>query len=168
MSWINVPGSSGLWQYDNAPPEPTVGTREHDLWALQTNGVRSYSADGAVTSISIVNSGTGYTLNETNVYVSHDEYGAGLIIDYTTDGDQLLTVSINSSGYNYQVGDILNVVSGNNDATIRVDSIGTQVKMEVYTRVRRIIGGTPEDLTGTANEFYQRGELSKTYFDNLI
>jgi len=170
MAWNNVPGSNGLWQYDDAPPEPTVGTREHDLWTLQTNGIRTYTVSGAVTGISIVESGTGYLSDGTNVFALYDlsGTGSGLTIDYTTDGNQVLTVSINKAGYNYEVGDILKVNSGNGDSTIQVDSIGLNNKMEIYTRVRRVIDGTPEDLTGYGNEFYQRGELNKTYYDNLI
>lgn len=71
----------------------------------------------AVDSVSIVTSGTGYTVDATDVATTGGS-GSGLTVDYTTDGDGLLTVTVNNPGEGYTDGDNITVNGGNNDATI--------------------------------------------------
>lgn len=49
MAWIPVPGSGGIWEYNNTPIEPPVANEgQHALWAKQTNGIRTEYNHGTV------------------------------------------------------------------------------------------------------------------------
>lgn len=43
MAWVTVPGSDGVWEYDNAP---SSGEYYADANGTVTNGIRSFTPSG--------------------------------------------------------------------------------------------------------------------------
>jgi len=48
MAWVSVPGSNGLWEYNNSPVNP--GGKLTSLWQLQTNGIRTLAGSTVYTN----------------------------------------------------------------------------------------------------------------------
>ena len=80
------------------------------------------SQSGIVASLTIDTAGNNYTTNETDV-VTTGGNGTGLTVDYTTDGNELLTVDVNNAGTGYKVGDLIIVTGGDDDAELEVSSL---------------------------------------------
>ena len=81
------------------------------------------SQSGIVTGVNITNAGTGYTTDLTNVSVTGGN-GSGFTVDYTTDGDILLTAIVNEGGLGYKLNNVLTIASeGNGDAELTVTSL---------------------------------------------
>ena len=76
--------------------------------------------DGSVDYITLQNGGTGYSTTQKGVYDTTGGSGSGLRVSATGSGGILDSVSIYQNGTGYNDGDILTIVGGNNDATIRV------------------------------------------------
>jgi hypothetical protein len=92
--------------------------------AIQTHIVNNFNAPiGQIISASITNSGSGYT-GQPNVAVTGGN-GTGAIVSIDEIGGSVDAVYFTSPGFNYQVGDVLTITGGNNDATVTVDIIGT-------------------------------------------
>jgi len=92
--------------------------------AIQTHIVNNFNAPiGQIISASITNSGSGYT-GQPNVSVTGGN-GTGAIVSIDEIGGSIDAVYFTSQGVNYQVGDVLTITGGNNDATVTVDIIGT-------------------------------------------
>lgn len=92
--------------------------------AIQTHIVNNFNAPiGQIISASITNSGSGYT-GQPNVAVTGGN-GTGAIVSIDETGGSIDAVYFTSQGVNYQVGDVLTITGGNNDATVIVDIIGT-------------------------------------------
>ena len=92
--------------------------------AIQTHIVNNFNAPiGQIISASITNSGSGYT-GQPNVAVTGGN-GTGAIVSIDEIGGSIDAVYFTSQGVNYQVGDVLTITGGNNDATVTVDIIGT-------------------------------------------
>lgn len=92
--------------------------------AIQTYIVNNFNAPiGQIISASITNAGTGYT-GQPNVSVTGGN-GTGAIVSIDEIGGSINAVYFTSQGVNYEVGDVLTITGGNNDATLIVDIIGT-------------------------------------------
>jgi hypothetical protein len=105
------------------------------MYTRYNEAIRSYSSIrnyikfnttppmGQVVSFNITNSGTGY-VDATNVTVTGGS-GTGLKVDIIEDGSGLVDeVTIVDAGKNYQIGDVLTLPGGNNDATIELTYVG--------------------------------------------
>ena len=105
------------------------------MYTRYNEAIRSYSSirnyikytktppQGQVVSFNITNPGTGY-VNATNVTVTGGS-GTGLKVDITEDGSGLVdNVTIVDAGKNYQIGDVLTLPGGNNDATVELTYVG--------------------------------------------
>lgn len=81
------------------------------------------SQSGIVTGVNITNAGTGYTTDLTNVSVTGGN-GSGFTVDFTTDGDILLTALVNEGGTGYKLNNVLTIASeGNGDAQLTVTAL---------------------------------------------
>jgi len=84
------------------------------------------AASGIPTSISLSESGTGYTTNTNMTTGAITGNGNGLVVDITEIGGIVDTVSIGEfSGTGYKVGDTLVIDGGNHDAEITIGEIYT-------------------------------------------
>ena len=76
---------------------------------------------------SIITSGTGYTtangLATTVTSIVPSSAGTGCTVDITAVAGAVTAVAINAVGQQYSVGDILTVVQGGNNCTVRIDSV---------------------------------------------
>lgn len=74
----------------------------------------------AVDTLTVNNAGTGYTADSTDVATTGGS-GTGLTVDITTDGDAILTATVNFPGENYVDGETVTVSGdGNGDATLDI------------------------------------------------
>jgi len=78
-----------------------------------------------VKSVSIKNSGTGYTTS-TNVTTTGGS-GTGLVVNITASGGAITNVSIAVSGTGYNIGDVI-TISGGTSGSIKVDTIDSSSK----------------------------------------
>jgi hypothetical protein len=105
------------------------------MYTRYNEAIRSYSSIrnyikfkttppmGQVVSFNITNSGTGY-VDATDVTVTGGS-GTGLKVDIIEDGSGLVDeVTIVDAGKNYQIGNVLTLPGGNNDATIELTYVG--------------------------------------------
>jgi hypothetical protein len=82
------------------------------------------SVQGIPSSISLTSGGSSYS-NSSNVATTGVS-GSGLTVDIVTDGLGLITsITINTPGTYYSVGDTITITGGGNDATLNIDSIGS-------------------------------------------
>ena len=76
---------------------------------------------------SIITAGTGYTtangLATTVTSIVPSSAGTGCTVDITAVAGAVTAVAINAVGQQYSVGDILTVVQGGNNCTVRIDSV---------------------------------------------
>jgi len=76
---------------------------------------------------SILTGGTGYTtangLATTVTSIVPSSAGTGCTVDITAVAGAVTVIAINAVGQQYSVGDILTVVQGNNDCTVRINSV---------------------------------------------
>jgi hypothetical protein len=92
--------------------------------AIQTHIVNNFNAPtGQIISATITNGGTGYT-GQPNVPVTGGN-GTGAIVSIDEIGGVINVAYITNQGIKYQIGDVLTITGGNNDATLVVDLIGT-------------------------------------------
>ncbi len=56
MAWVAITNNPE-WEYDNAPPAPTIGTPQYDLWLKSALGIR-IQPDGTEIYISTRRIGT--------------------------------------------------------------------------------------------------------------
>ena len=75
----------------------------------------------------IITAGTGYTtavgLTTTVTSIVPSSAGTGCIVDITAVAGAVTIVTINAGGQQYAIGDILTIVQGNSDCTIRIDAV---------------------------------------------
>lgn len=92
--------------------------------AIQTHIVNNYNiAAGQIISVSIENAGTGYT-GQPNVALSGGS-GTGAIVSIDEIDGMVNAVYLTTQGVNYQVGDVLTITGGDNNATVTVDIVAT-------------------------------------------
>ena len=76
---------------------------------------------------SIITAGTGYTtangLATTVTSIVPSSAGTGCTVDITAVAGAVTVIAINAVGQQYSVGDILTVVQGGNNCTVRIDSV---------------------------------------------
>jgi hypothetical protein len=77
---------------------------------------------GQAVTIALDNTGTSYTTS-TDVATSGGN-GSGCSVDITETGGVIDSVTLNNVGDSYQVGDILTIVGGDNNATINLSYVG--------------------------------------------
>lgn len=85
-----------------------------------------YVIDGVVTGITISFAGTSYS-STSSVGLTGSVYGQDLSINITSTSGQVSNVEISTHGYNYQVGEVLTIQSGDQNATITILSIEQSV-----------------------------------------
>lgn len=91
--------------------------------AIQTHIVNNFNAPvGQIVSASITNPGSGY-IGQPNVPVTGGN-GTGAIVSIDEVGGAITAAYFTTQGTKYQVGDVLTITGGNNDATLVVDLIG--------------------------------------------
>ena len=83
---------------------------------------------GTVTALgSILTGGTGYTtangLATTVTSIVPSSAGTGCTVDITAVAGAVTVIAINAVGQQYSVGDILTVVQGGNNCTVRINSV---------------------------------------------
>lgn len=122
-SW--VPGPFNRFIPDGDTDNPVLiwnGTS----WAAGTidGGVYATIRTGIVADVEVVNIGTGYP-NGIYTYETTGGSGEGLTVElrYSADVWTLGYLFIKDAGENYNVGDLVTAVGGNNDKTIRILSI---------------------------------------------
>ena len=75
----------------------------------------------------IITAGTGYTtavgLTTTVTSIVPSSAGTGCTVDITAVAGAVTIVTINAGGQQYAIGDILTIVQGNSDCTIRIDAV---------------------------------------------
>jgi hypothetical protein len=92
--------------------------------AIQIHITNNFNAPiGQIISVTITNPGSGYT-GQPNVPVTGG-FGTGAIVAIDDIAGAVDAVYITTPGINYQVGDVLTITGGNDDAQIVVDLIGT-------------------------------------------
>ena len=128
-------GSGGVAFYI----DPSTITDNNDITILQGDVVRFYNqTPGVPTALgsSFVNPGTGYAASGTDVATTGGS-GTGLTVDFTAFDGILETISINTAGTGYKLGDQITVSTGNADAVISVvtisGSIGHQFTLCINT-----------------------------------
>lgn len=78
---------------------------------------------------SIITAGTGYTngnsvgVGTTVTSIVPSSAGTGCTVDITVVAGEVTVIEINAIGQQYSVGDILTVVQGGNNCTVRIDSV---------------------------------------------
>jgi hypothetical protein len=92
--------------------------------AIQQHIVHNFNAPvGQIVSASLTNQGSGY-IDAQNVPVIGGS-GSGATVSINETGGVIDTAFFDNKGLNYQVGDVLTITGGNNDAQLIVDLIGT-------------------------------------------
>jgi hypothetical protein len=92
--------------------------------AIQTHIVNNFNAPtGQITVGLLTNQGTGYVEASNLPLIGGSGTGATAEVVQAT-GGIIDTIFITDKGLNYQVGDVLTITGGNNDAIITVDKIG--------------------------------------------
>jgi len=89
--------------------------------------------NGAVYEVDIINAGTGYSVNSTQLSVTNGS-GTNLYLEITTIGNNaknatgsIKNIRVAYPGQNYQIGEQCIVNGGNNDAVIRIKNIGQSI-----------------------------------------
>lgn len=91
--------------------------------AIQRHIVNNFNAPtGQIVSASLVNQGSGYVDGQ-DVPVTGGS-GTGATVSINTTGGLVDTVFFDNKGVKFQVGDVLTITGGNNDAQLIVDIIG--------------------------------------------
>jgi len=128
---------------------------------------------GGVSASTIANAGTGYS-NSFQPAIGGS--GTGCILYLTTSGGVITDVSVDHSGENFTVGDVLNIQGGNNDATLQVDSlgIGSVTKLTNFIRGAKYKVGDTLELPGATNQnavlevlYAGKGDYTKFHGVNL-
>lgn len=118
------------------------------------------TSSGSITSVSINNAGTGYTIGDTisipqtlgrvlsrsfsgpagtgyttaTGVATSGGTGSGLTVDIIDDGaGQVASVQINNPGSGYTANDVITISGGNNDATLIATTVSTLATIEVAT-----------------------------------
>lgn len=92
--------------------------------AIQRHIVNNYNKPtGQIISASLTNQGTGY-IDAQNVPVTGGS-GTDATVTIVQTGGVIDTAYFDNGGVKYQVGDVLTITGGNNDAQLIVDLIGT-------------------------------------------
>lgn len=105
--------------------DPSTITDNNDITILQGDEVFFYNQTPGVPTAfgsSLVNPGTGYAASGTDVATTGGS-GTGLTVDFTAFDGILETISINTAGSGYKLGDRITVSTGNADAVVSIATI---------------------------------------------
>ena len=145
---INIPRDTALCgdELRNTTIKPAAGYEGQDMFYVNSGtGIRNMSLKGLSGTLSDMNQyltrrpetkrvltfdvltlvgGTGYT-NGTYSTTSSGT-GTGLTVQVTATAGAVTAVSVVAPGINYEIGDVITIISGNNNATIEVLTISLQ------------------------------------------
>jgi len=85
----------------------------------------NYSIFGHVTSAVTINTGSNYLGNATNVATTTTGDGVGLTVDIFTDGNAVTGLTINNAGSGYEVGDVITITGGDDNATFSAATVSS-------------------------------------------
>jgi len=123
-------------------------------------------------TISVNNSGTGYTTATNISTTAQTGNGTGMIVSYTAVGGQITSVTLVNGGQNYSVGDTVTINSGNADALLNITalySIPTNYNnlLEKYVKPMLVHWALYEYLPFSAYNIANRG-VYKHSSDNAV
>ena len=134
---ISAPTGSGSV---NMFADPASITDNNDITVLQGDDVFFYNLTPGVPtafSSSFVNPGTGYAASGTDVATTSNGSGTGLTVDFTAFEGIIETLTINTAGSGYKLGEQITITTGNADAVITIGqisgSIGQQFTLCINT-----------------------------------
>lgn len=164
--------------YNQNPPTGQVVTVELNPINLGTNylsgtvpllNLTQTNIIGEVLSFTQDTAGSGYTTDLTNVPTTTAGAGTGLTVDITTDGDAVLTVTINQGGLGYLPTDTVTIDAGNLDCQLTITDSSVEIIQinpeplgdgATATITAETIGTVNGQFLSVAGSGYSDGEFS--------
>ena len=107
--------------------DPSTITDNNDITVLQGDAVRFYNqTPGVPTAFVTTTVGSGYPASGTDVATTGGS-GTGLTVDYTAFDGILETLTINTAGTGYKLGDLVTITTGNADHVVSISSISGSI-----------------------------------------